>query len=287
MTRPRKRFGQHFLTSQWAEKVVHAIKPEPGDVLLEIGPGTGAITLPLAATGVPILAIEIDRDLAAELASRVPGNVSLMTGDFLSMDVMPFLTGLEPQRLGPPGRSGHAPEAARARARFRIVGNLPYNLSSAIMFRLIDLHRRHGVFADATLMLQREVADRLVAVPGTKAYGTLGVSAQLHTRITRLLDLPPGAFRPAPKVHSSVVRLEFGPPAVRIVDEHLFDRLVRSLFAARRKMLSNALKQFDPRGPAILAQSGLDGRRRPETLDVTEIATLAELFAVANRPTPA
>jgi 16S rRNA (adenine1518-N6/adenine1519-N6)-dimethyltransferase len=276
MTRARKRFGQHFLQSQWAEKVVRAINPQPGDVLLEIGPGLGAITLPLASTGAPILAIEIDRDLSAELATRVPGNVSLMTGDFLTMDVVPFLTGIAPQRHAGVG-------APQARSRYRVVGNLPYNLSSPIMFRLIDMQRRHALFVDATLMVQREVADRLVARPGTKAYGTLGVSVQLHTRVSRLLDLPPGAFRPAPRVQSSVVRLEFGPPLAKVTDEALFDRLVRALFAARRKMLSNALKQFDPRGPDILAKSGIDGRRRPETLEVTELAGLAELFAVANR----
>src|SRR5262249_22211404 len=154
----------------------------------------GALTLPLAETGAPILAVEIDRDLAADLASRVPPNVTLMTADFLSTDVLPFLTGLESQR--PAGA------AARPNRRVPVVGNLPYNLSSPILFRLIDLYRRDGVIADATLMLQREVADRLLAGPGTKAYGTLTVSAQLHTRIARLLDLPPGAFRPAPKVHS-------------------------------------------------------------------------------------
>jgi 16S rRNA (adenine1518-N6/adenine1519-N6)-dimethyltransferase len=288
MTRPRKRFGQHFLTPQWAEKVVRAIDPQPGDVLLEIGPGRGAITLPLAATGAPILAVEIDRDLAADLAGRVPGNVSLMTGDFLATDVVPFLTGLVPQRPGPKDAGRHSDQqqtpGVLSRTRYRVVGNLPYNLSSPIMFRLIDLQRRHALFADATLMVQREVADRLVARAGTKAYGTLSVSVQLHTRVSKLLDLPPGAFRPAPKVRSSVVRLEFGPPLARIVDEALFDRLVRSMFAARRKMLSNALKHFDPRGSNVLAMSGIDGRRRPETLQVAEFARLAELFAVAHRP---
>jgi 16S rRNA (adenine1518-N6/adenine1519-N6)-dimethyltransferase len=275
--RPRKRFGQHFLAPEWAQKIVRAVAPAPGDVFLEIGPGTGALTLPLAATGAPILAIEIDRDLAADLARRVPGNVTLMTADFLSTDVLPFLSGLEPQR--PPDQT----DRQRPR-RLRVVGNLPYNLSSPIMFRLIDLYRRHGVLADATLMVQREVADRLTARPGTKAYGVLTVSAQLHTRIEKLLDLPPGAFRPPPKVRSSVVRLTFTPPAVRLVDEALFDRLVRALFGARRKMLANALKQFDPRGPDALAQSGIDGRRRPETLHVEELAKLGELLAVLRRP---
>lgn len=273
--RPRRRFGQHFLAPQWAQKVVQAIDPSPGDMFLEIGPGTGALTLPLAATGLPVLAVEIDRDLAAELAARVPPNVTLMTADIMNTDVVPFLTGLEPQQPA-------ADHQAVRRRRVRAVGNLPYNLSSPILFRLIALNRQHAVFADATLMLQREVAGRLVAKPGTKAYGVMSVSVQLHARVTRMLDLPPGAFRPAPKVYSTVVRLEFGPPAANVGDERLFDRLVRALFSARRKTLSNALKQFDRRGSDVLQRSGIDGRRRPETLQVAEFARLAQLFASAD-----
>ena len=272
---PRKRFGQHFLSDVWARKVVTAIGPEPGDVFLEIGPGPGAITLPLAATGAPVLAVEVDRDLVAALATRVPPNVTLLAGDFLRVEVMTFLSGLSPLR--PPGQA-----AAPAR-RIRVVGNVPYNLSSPILFRLIDLYRRDGVFADATIMLQREVADRLVAKPGTKAYGVLSISAQMHTTITRLLDLPPGAFRPAPRVHSTVVRMAFHPPSVRLVDEALFDRMLRMMFSARRKTLSNALKPFDATTPAVLALAGIDGRRRPETLQLSELARLVEIFASIRR----
>jgi 16S rRNA (adenine1518-N6/adenine1519-N6)-dimethyltransferase len=270
--RARKRFGQHFLVPEWTRKVIAAIAPEPGDVFLEIGPGTGAVTLPLAATGAPILAVEIDRDLAADLATRVPANVTLMTADFLRTDVVPFLTGLAPQR--PPGAG--QPER---RPRVRAVGNLPYHLSSPILFRLIELYRRHGLIADATLMVQREVGDRLVASPGTKSYGVLSISAQVHSRISRVLDLPPGAFRPAPKVYSSLVRLEFIPPAARIRNEAVFDRMVRALFSARRKTLANALKQFDSRGPAVLLREGFDGRRRPETLQIPELARLSNALA--------
>ncbi len=276
--RPRRRFAQHFLRPNWVAKLVQAIAPAPGDVFLEIGPGTGALTLPLAASGAPILAVEIDRDLSADLATRVPPNVTVMTGDVLASDVGAFLHGLEPQ--APPG----SPAGTSASRRFRVVGNLPYNLSSPILFRLVNWYRRERWPADATLMLQREVADRLLARPGTKAYGVMGISVQLHARVTRLLDLPPGAFRPAPKVHSSVVRLEFTEPAARIVDEALFDRLIRALFSARRKTLANALKPFDLTAPAVLALSGLDGRRRPETLQLTEIARLVELFASVRRP---
>ncbi len=274
--RPRKRFGQHFLSAGWARKVVDAIGPEPGDVFLEIGPGTGALTLPLAATGVPILAVDIDRDLVGALSEAVPPHVTLLAADVLQVDVVAYLSGMAPQR---PPASG-----APGTLRYRVVGNLPYNVATPIMLRLIDISREQRFFADATLMVQREVADRLVARPGTKAYGALTILAAVHTRITKLLDLPPGAFSPPPKVRSSVIRLTFGPPAVRIADEALFHRLVRALFSARRKTLSNALKRFDPLAPAILALSGLDGRRRPETLQVTEIARLVELFASARRP---
>jgi 16S rRNA (adenine1518-N6/adenine1519-N6)-dimethyltransferase len=276
--RPRKRFGQHFLLPAWAERVVQAIAPADGDVFLEIGPGTGALTVPLAATGLPILAVEIDRDLTAALAARVPANVTLVSGDILETDVLGLVAGLEPTR--PPDQV----IALRPARRIRVVGNLPYNLSSPILFHLIGLYRRHATIADATLMVQREVADRLLARPGTKAYGVLTVSAQLHTHMQRLLDLPPGAFRPAPKVRSTVIRLEFGPPVARVADERLFDRMLRTLFAGRRKMLANAAKAVSPDGPAIVREAGFDGRRRPETLQVSEFVRLAEAFASRERP---
>lgn len=271
--RPRKRFGQHFLAPAWAAKVVKAINVQPGDVLLEIGPGAGAITLPLAATGVPMLAVEIDRDLAGDLAGQVPPNVSLMTADFLKTDVIPFLSALQPTRT-PDQAHGPAPHR-----RFRIVGNLPYNLSSPILFRLIDLWRTHGMFEDATVMLQREVADRLVAKPGTKEYGVLSIFAQVWTEITRELDLPPTAFSPPPKVRSSVVRMVFRRSPVRIVDDALFARIVKGAFSQRRKTLANALKALEPTTPAVLALAGIDGRRRPETLTLAEYAALTQMFA--------
>lgn len=276
--RPRKRFGQHFLAPSWAAKIVAAINPQPGDVFLEIGPGTGALTRPLAATGAPILAVEIDRDLAADLARHAPPNVTIVTGDILETDVLPYLSGLEPQRpLASTTRS--APQR-----RFRVVGNLPYYIASPILFHLIELHRRHAFFADATLMLQREVADRLAARPRSKEYGVLTILAAVHTDITRLLELPPGAFTPPPKVRSTVVRAVFRPPSVKLSDERMFERLTKALFGGRRKTLANALKRFDPTAPAVLALSGLDGQRRPDTLPLADLAQLAELFAAVKRP---
>jgi 16S rRNA (adenine1518-N6/adenine1519-N6)-dimethyltransferase len=276
--RARKRFGQHFLLPAWARRVADAVEPKPGDVFLEIGPGSGALTLPLAESGAPILAVEIDRDLVAALAPQVPKNVTVMSGDVLTTDVLPFLSGLEPQR--PPGLTA----AATPPRRFRVVGNLPYYIASPILVRLIEWHRREGVFADATLMVQREMADRLVAKPGKKDYGVLTVLLGQHARITRVLDLPAAAFKPAPKVRSAVVRLEFGPPAVRVVDEALFERMVKAMFGQRRKTLANALKGFDPTAPAVLALAGIDGMRRPETLQLEEMGRLADMFASVRQP---
>jgi 16S rRNA (adenine1518-N6/adenine1519-N6)-dimethyltransferase len=276
--RPRKRFGQHFLAPAWARRVVAAVDAQPGDVFLEIGPGTGALTLPLAESGAPILAVEIDRDLVAALAPQVPKNVTVMSGDVLTTDVLAVLSGLEPQRP-PQATTGSAPPR-----RFRIVGNLPYYIASPILVRLIEWHRREGIFADATVMVQREMADRLVAKPGKKDYGVLTVLLSQHARISRLLELPTAAFKPAPKVRSSVVRLEFGAPAVRVKDEALFERMVKAMFGQRRKTLANALKGFDPTAPAILALADIDGRRRPETLQLEEMGRLADLFASVRQP---
>lgn len=274
--RPRKRFGQHFLQDSWARKVVAVIAPKPGDVFLEIGPGSGALTFPLAESGAPIFAVEIDRDLVASLAPRLPPNVTVISGNVLETDVLPYLGGLETHRP-----AGTGPTLAR---RYRVVGNLPYNLSTAILFRLIELQQRHGVFADATIMLQREVADRLVASPGRKDYGVLTVLLGLHASVTRLLDLPPGAFRPAPKVRSAVVSLEFRPADVRIADPALFESMVKRIFGQRRKTLANTLRGFVPAPEAALTSAAIDPRRRPETLTLAEMARLAAAVSAARRP---
>jgi 16S rRNA (adenine1518-N6/adenine1519-N6)-dimethyltransferase len=261
--RARKRFGQHFLEPAWAAKLVAGLAVAADDFFVEIGPGLGALTRPLAETGVAIRAIEVDRDLAATLAEWAPPNLTLVTGDFLDLDDAAIL----------PAGDG----------AIRVVGNLPYNLSSPILFRILALARATGRVRDAVVMLQREVADRVIAAPGNGDYGPLAVMLGLFADRTRLLSLPPGAFRPAPKVHSAVVRLAFRPPAFPIARVEAVDRVVRTAFQQRRKTLANALRPLVGAAGqpavdlgAVLGRIGIDPMRRPETLTGVEFVRLAD-----------
>jgi 16S rRNA (adenine1518-N6/adenine1519-N6)-dimethyltransferase len=262
----RKRFAQHFLEAAWVRKLIAAANISEADAVVEIGPGRGAITRPLAERCARLLAIEVDRDLAADLEAGKPGNVTVVTGDVLSVDLIPILTAW----LGaPPGPANPC----------RIVGNLPYNISSPILFRLIDLASATNGVADALLMLQKEVADRLVARVGTGDYGVLTVLTTMHADVTRVLSLPPGAFRPQPKVHSAVVRLTFRAPKAQVDDQADFVRMVRTTFTQRRKTIGNALKPFASEtgqdAASVLRRAGIDGQRRPETLELAEFARLS------------
>jgi 16S rRNA (adenine1518-N6/adenine1519-N6)-dimethyltransferase len=258
--RAKKKYGQHFLEAAWADKLVAAIDPRPGERFIEIGPGPGALTLRLAPLAGEVTAVELDGVMVEALRPKLSGNVTLIHADFLDVDVASITRG-HPSR---------------------VVGNLPYNVSSPILFRLVEVYRTTGALIDATLMLQREVADRITAAPGTGEYGVLSISAQMHADVRRVLTLPPGAFRPPPKVHSAVVQFRFRPPAVALADARLFESMVRSIFTQRRKTLQNALGPFAAshhREPgAALASAGIDPRRRPETLQLTELARLADYF---------
>jgi 16S rRNA (adenine1518-N6/adenine1519-N6)-dimethyltransferase len=268
--RARKRFGQHFLEPAWVHKVVQAIAPHPNDRFLEIGPGRGALTLPLAAAVSQVIAVEVDRDLAASLRQRLPTNVRVIEGDFLATDLA--------LHLGPPDASP-----------WRVAGNLPYNITAPILARLFRLHEEGERVSEATLMVQREVADRLSARPGTREYGVLTVTTQRLAHVERVLDLPPGAFRPAPKVHSALVRLTFRTGAERIEVPSGFDGLVRSVFTQRRKRLSNALRPFAESvgrsADVVLKAAAIDGGRRPETLSLAEFVQLATV-TLASAPAP-
>ena len=256
--RARKRFGQHFLEAAWVRKLLDAMQPSADDTFLEIGPGRGALTLPLAPRVRKIVAVELDRDLAARLPARAPANVRVVQGDFMTVDLEAILRD-EPTPL-------------------RVVGNLPYNVASPIMFRLLAVAGDGRTLSDATLMLQKEVADRLVAVPGQRDYGALAIQIGLLADVERVLVLPPGAFRPPPKVTSAVVRLRFRPPVAEVGDREAFERVVRGLFLQRRKTLGNALRpvadSYGRSAAEVIEATGLDPSRRPETLTVPEIAQL-------------
>jgi 16S rRNA (adenine1518-N6/adenine1519-N6)-dimethyltransferase len=278
--RPRKRFGQHFLEPQWVAKLVAAIQPAPTDRFIEIGPGPGTITEPLAARVAHVLAVEVDRDLAASLAARRLPNVTVVAADVLTVD----LTELARQVGGGELSSFEAsPATASGSAgQVRVAGNLPYNISSPILFRLLDVATM-GLFSDATLMLQKEVADRLLAEPGTSDYGVLTLTTALGAEVTRVLSLPPGAFRPPPKVHSAVVRLTFRALPPDVHDPALVIDIVRAVFTQRRKTLSNALAPFaSTRGRSarnVLVAAGIDPQRRPQTLILSEVARLADALS--------
>ena len=259
LPRARKRFGQHFLESAWVSKLVDAVEPQPADTFLEIGPGRGALTQVLAPRVGRVVAIEIDRDLAAALPARVPSNVRVVEGDFLDVDISALIEG--------------------ERLPVRAIGNLPYNVSSPILFKLLDAADEGRRFIDATLMLQKEVADRLIAGPASRQYGVLAIQLALLAKVERLFTLPPGAFRPPPKVTSAVVRLTFHPPVVDVGDRRLFERLVRGVFLQRRKTLLNALAPvaaaLDRSAADVIARAGVDGGKRPEALTLDDIARLS------------
>jgi 16S rRNA (adenine1518-N6/adenine1519-N6)-dimethyltransferase len=267
----RKRFGQHFLEHAWADRLIQVIAPADDETFLEIGSGRGALTGPLAARAAHVLAFEIDGDLAGELRASARPNLTVVEGDFLKVQAEQLR-----RELAATGRS----------AALRVAGNLPYNVASRILFKLIELHAAGIPLADATVMLQREVADRLTATPGTRKYGVLTVLIGQSAKIERLLSLPPGAFRPAPKVHSAVVRLAFHAPEPAAKNPQLFAALVQAIFTRRRKTLSNALKAFSLSAtlpPArALEKAGVDGRRRPEALTISELVRLADAFAAVH-----
>ena len=270
---PRKRFGQNFLEPAWVDKVIRQIAPDPAETFIEIGPGRGALTRPLVDRARRLIAFEIDHDLAAALTASAPAHVTIVDGDFLEVTF---------DRLG----ALLKPDAASS--PIRVAGNLPYNVASPILFKLASLYAEGAPLTDAHVMLQREVADRLVATPGTGDYGVLTVLLGHTAEVGRVLSLPPGAFRPAPKVHSSVVRLRFHPPDPPVKKGQVFTDVVRAVFTQRRKTLANALSAFPKRGresfKEALARADIDGTRRPETLTIAEFARLADALADITLP---
>jgi 16S rRNA (adenine1518-N6/adenine1519-N6)-dimethyltransferase len=255
--RARRRFGQHFLHDPAVtSRIIAAIAPRPGDALVEIGPGPGALTAPLLAAGCELDAIEIDRDLAASLRARfgqLP-NFRLHECDALTMD-------------------WQALAAARGR-RLRIVGNLPYNISTPLLFQLVEAA---AAIEDMHFMLQKEVVDRIVASPGGRAYGRLTAMLAPRVTATRMLDVGPGAFTPPPRVHSAVVRLQVDPAPPDWAVLPAYAAVVAAAFGQRRKTLRNSL------GRLLTAEQikacGVDPGERAERLTPHQFGSLAQAIS--------
>lgn len=247
---PRKRFGQHFLVDPGTiRKIIVAIDPQPGDRIVEVGPGQAALTGPLLERVRALDAVEIDRDLAAGLRAAFPGErLHVHECDALRFDFC---------SLG---------------QQVRVVGNLPYNISSPLLFHLAEFT---ACLRDCHFMLQREVVERMAAAPGGRQYGRLSIMLQYRFQVEKLFNVPAGCFRPAPKVESAFVRLTpLDPLPYRARDERLFAELVGQAFTQRRKILRNALRE--QLSDADYAAAGIDCSLRPESLSVREFVALAD-----------
>ncbi|MGE5625664.1 MAG: 16S rRNA (adenine(1518)-N(6)/adenine(1519)-N(6))-dimethyltransferase RsmA [Bacillota bacterium] len=251
---PRKRFGQHFLHDpRIIAKIVAAVSPRPGETLVEIGPGLGAITLPLLEKAGSLTAVELDRDVIPHLmaSARGKGNLNIVQGDALEADLC---------ALAPTG------------GKLRLVGNLPYNVSTPLLFRFLE---QAGCIADMHFMLQKEVVQRMAAKPGGKEYGRLTVMLAARCKVEPLFNIGPGAFKPPPKVDSAFVRLTpYGQSPFPIADPARFAEVVTRAFSHRRKTLKNALAGLVDEG--CIASAGIDPKARPETLSAADYARLCD-----------
>ncbi len=251
----KRSFGQNFLTDQNSiSRIITNVSPTDGETIIEIGPGRGALTEPLLAAEANVIAIELDRDLIEPLRHRFGAypNFSIVEADALDVDFSD-LTG---------GRT------------VKLVANLPYNISTAILQRLAE---QRTAFLQLTLMFQREVVERITAPPGISARGFLTVIVEEAFAVTHLFDVPPNAFRPAPKVWSAVVGLTPKPSMNN--DSASFRRIVSVGFAQKRKTIANNLKHLRPDAADILNSIGVDPSRRAETLTFDEWKRLSESFA--------
>ncbi len=259
--RPRKRFGQHFLHDPGIiRRILCAVAPAPQQLLVEIGPGLGALTLPLLERCGVLDVVEIDRDVIPHLRQRCEGHGTLHVHreDALGFD----FAALARERGGP----------------LRVVGNLPYNVSTPLLFHLIEQSAR---VRDMHFMLQKEVVDRMSAAPGSAHYGRLSVMLAWRCTVEKLFRIGPGAFRPPPRVESAFVRLlPHSSPPFEVADPGLFRRLVARAFSQRRKMLRNALEPY--LGERDIEAAGIDPATRPERLTPAQFAELANRAAGAS-----
>jgi 16S rRNA (adenine1518-N6/adenine1519-N6)-dimethyltransferase len=268
----RKRFGQNFLVDPGIiDSIVDLIRPQRGERMVEIGPGLGALTEPLierlATPESPLHAVELDRDLIARLKEKFGDRLQLHEGDALAFDFS-TLAAADTQ-------AGAASDAHERKPSLRIVGNLPYNISSPLLFHLTAFARD---VIDKHFMLQDEVVERMVAEPGSKAFGRLSVMLQYRYVIDKLLDVPPESFQPPPKVNSAIVRMiPYASHELPAVDETTLGEVVTAAFSQRRKMLRNTLSAY--RDAVDFDALGFDLARRAEDVPVDEYVRVAQTIS--------
>jgi len=252
--RPRKRFGQHFLHDKNViDRIINVIHTKPDQTIVEIGPGLGALTLPLLERIGVLHVIELDRDLSKNISDRCRdiGTLHMHCTDALEFDFCKL-----------------------AENRIRVIGNLPYNISTPLIFHLLD---QLQCISDMVFMLQEEVVDRMIAGPGTRTYGRLSVMVQAQCQVQKLFHVGPGAFNPPPKVESAIVRLiPHDNPIADIKNQNIFKIIVRESFNQRRKTLRNALRNFLDTNQ--IKSLGIDPGLRPEQLTIQQFAILANLY---------
>jgi 16S rRNA (adenine1518-N6/adenine1519-N6)-dimethyltransferase len=256
--KPKKFLGQNFLVDDnIAKKIVTSLEISSEDAVIEIGPGRGVLTKYISGLADIFYAVELDRSIFESLNSEYGDSINLIHKDFLKFDFESDIT-----------------SAHRSR-KFKIIGNIPYNITTEILFKLFESAER---IDSAVLMMQKEVAKRLTAVPDTKDYGILAIQTQLHTVPKILFNVPPTAFFPKPNVFSSIVKLDFKKDLSEIKDRRLFKEIVRESFGQRRKTMRNSLKKFLERNMVDAAEVEFDLSRRPENVTIVEFEKLSNYF---------
>ena len=258
--RPKKFLGQNFLVDEnIARKIVSSLDVKQGDVIIEIGPGQGVLTKYLCALTNNFYSVEIDKSIFEKLNLEYGERIKFIHKDFLKIDL--------------------DKEIKSSSEKLKIIGNIPYNITTEILFKLFDSYRK---IDSCVLMMQKEVAQRLTALPNTKDYGILAIQTQLYTAPKILFNVPPTAFFPKPNVNSSVVKLDFNKPDSGIKDKNLFKEIVRESFGQRRKTMRNSLKKFSERYGIDFNKIDFDFSRRPESLTVKEFEDLSDQIYKIN-----
>lgn len=259
--KPKKFLGQNFLVDEnIAKKIVSSLEIKPDDIVIEIGPGQGVLTKYISALTDKFIAVELDRSIHEKLSAEYSGKAKIIHKDFLKFDLEKDINEILDVNIS-------------GKMKVKVIGNIPYNITTEILFKLFDSADK---MESAVLMMQKEVAKRLIAQPNTKDYGILAVQTQFSSNPKILFNVPPTAFFPKPNVNSSIVRFSFNENKYRVADKQLFKSLVRNSFGQRRKTMKNSLRNFCEANNISLDKIEFDFSRRAESLCIQEFTELSD-----------